>query len=76
MHKKPNAIKLLEEIEKAHPLVINLLYQILDYEKIKGIRLEARQKLNKIQPKTIGQASRIPGVSPNDINVLLVLSGR
>ncbi len=47
-----------------------------DYENIQSLSTEARQKLNRIQPKTIGQASRIPGVSPNDINVLLVLSGR
>jgi len=47
-----------------------------DYEKILTISTEARQKLNKIQPKTIGQASRISGVSPSDINVLLVLLGR
>lgn len=47
-----------------------------DYENIQSLSTEARQKLNRIQPKTIGQASRIPGVSPNDINILLVLSGR
>ncbi len=47
-----------------------------DYEKILTISTEARQKLSEIQPDTIGQASRISGVSPSDINVLLVLMGR
>jgi len=47
-----------------------------DYEKIHSISTEARQKLAEIQPETIGQASRISGVSPSDINVLLVLLGR
>jgi tRNA uridine 5-carboxymethylaminomethyl modification enzyme len=47
-----------------------------DYGKIATISTEARQKLNEIQPETIGQASRISGVSPSDINVLLVLMGR
>jgi len=46
------------------------------YQDLTSISTEARQKLEKIQPKTIGQASRIPGVSPSDINVLLVLLGR
>ena len=46
------------------------------YNEIKTISTEARQKLTKINPKTIGQASRISGVSPSDINVLLVLMGR
>ncbi len=46
------------------------------YQDIKTISTEARQKLSKINPKTIGQASRISGVSPSDINVLLVLLGR
>ncbi|HZK94586.1 MAG TPA: tRNA uridine-5-carboxymethylaminomethyl(34) synthesis enzyme MnmG [Prolixibacteraceae bacterium] len=46
------------------------------YQELASISTEARQKLEKIQPKTIGQASRIPGVSPSDINVLLVLLGR
>ena len=47
-----------------------------DYENIKSLSTEARQKLIKINPETLAQASRIPGVSPSDINVLLVLMGR
>ena len=49
-----------------------LLPQDVDYEKINGISLEGRQKLNKFKPYSIGQASRISGVSPADISVLLV----
>ncbi|SFF90324.1 MULTISPECIES: tRNA uridine-5-carboxymethylaminomethyl(34) synthesis enzyme MnmG [Salegentibacter] len=47
-----------------------------DYSKIKSMSFEAREKLNKIQPTSISQASRISGVSPNDISVLLVYMGR
>ena len=46
------------------------------YDKLQGLSTECRQKLEKIQPETLAQASRIPGVSPSDINVLLVLLGR
>ena len=46
------------------------------YEEIHAISTEARQKLKKINPKTIGQASRISGVNPSDINVLLIMMGR
>ena len=47
-----------------------------DYDSIKSLSTEARQKLIKIDPETLAQASRIPGVSPSDINVLMVLMGR
>lgn len=47
-----------------------------DYNRLQSLSTEARQKLTKIQPLTIGEASRIPGVSPNDISVLLVMMGR
>ena len=47
-----------------------------NYNDVQSLSTEARQKLSKIQPGTIGEASRIPGVSPNDISVLLVLMGR
>ena len=47
-----------------------------DYSQIKSMSFEAREKLKKIQPTTVSQASRISGVSPNDISVLLVYMGR
>ncbi|MBD5203099.1 MAG: tRNA uridine-5-carboxymethylaminomethyl(34) synthesis enzyme MnmG [Bacteroidales bacterium] len=48
----------------------------LDYSTIKALSTEARQKLKKIDPETVGQASRIPGISPADVNILLLLMGR
>lgn len=48
----------------------------IDYNTIQSLSTEARQKLTKIDPETIGQASRIPGISPSDVNILLVLLGR
>lgn len=47
-----------------------------DFEALKNISTEGRQKLTRIRPATIGQASRIPGISPSDVNILLVLMGR
>ena len=46
------------------------------YEQIHALSTEARQKLSRIDPETLAQASRIPGISPSDINILLVLLGR
>ncbi len=66
-------IKLQEgQVEKFKNLETKMLSEELDYDKIKGISLEGRQKLNKFKPRSIGQASRISGVSPADISVLLV----
>jgi len=48
----------------------------IDYATVNSLSTEARQKLTKIDPETIGQASRIPGISPSDINILLVMLGR
>ena len=48
----------------------------IDYENVKALSTEARQKLTRINPETIGQASRIPGVSPADVSILLLLLGR
>lgn len=61
-----------EQVEKFKKLEEKKLPQDINYEDIKGLRLEARQKLNKIRPNSVGQASRISGVSPADISVLLI----
>ena len=66
-------IKMQEaQVERFKKLETKLLPETLDYEEVKGISLEGRQKLNKFKPRSIGQASRISGVSPADISVLLV----
>ncbi len=52
------------------------LYETLDYAKIKALSSEAREKLLKVKPETLGQASRISGVSPSDISILMVYLGR
>lgn len=64
--------KQLQQVEKMNKLENRKLSYDIDYSTIGGLRLEAQQKLNEIKPSTLGQASRISGVSPADINVLLV----
>ena len=60
------------QVEKFKKLESKKLSDKIDYSQLKGLSLEARQKLNKIKPLSIGQASRISGVSPADISVLLI----
>ncbi len=65
-------VKQLQQIERFKKLENKKLEQDFDYDTVESLRIEARQKLNKLKPASIGQASRISGVSPADINVLLV----
>lgn len=62
--------------EKLHRLENVIIEGRIDYESVNALSTEARQKLSRQQPRTIGQASRIPGVSPSDINILLLMMGR
>ena len=64
--------KQLEQVERMEKLEVKLLPADIDYDKVSSLRDEAREKLSKIRPISIGQASRISGVSPADISVLLV----
>lgn len=70
IHREKLAADKLQRLDQIH------IPACFDYEKLQSLSTEARQKLTKIQPATIGEASRIPGVSPNDISVLLVFMGR
>jgi tRNA uridine 5-carboxymethylaminomethyl modification enzyme len=65
----------LAEVERQKKLEDKFIPEDMDYGKIKGLRLEAGQKLAKFRPATVGQASRISGVSPADISVLLMYLG-
>ena len=62
----------LAQVEKARKLEDKALSEEIEYKNIKGLRLEAQQKLDKFKPVSVGQASRISGVSPADISVLLI----
>jgi hypothetical protein len=64
--------KQLAQIERFKKLETKALSEDMDYSEIEGLRIEAMQKLNQLKPRSVGQASRISGVSPADINVLLV----
>jgi tRNA uridine 5-carboxymethylaminomethyl modification enzyme len=62
----------IAQVQQFEKMEAKQLPENQDYSDIHGLRLEARQKLNKIQPKSLGQASRISGVSPSDLSVLIV----
>ena len=65
-----------QNAEKLHRLEDVSIPEGFDFSKMNSLTIEARQKLTRIQPRTIGQAARIPGVSPADVNVLLIKFGR
>lgn len=65
-----------EQAQKLERLEYVFIPEDIDYASIQALSTEARQKLTSIRPATIGQASRIPGISPHDVSVLLVLAGR
>ncbi len=65
-----------QNVEKLHRLENLSLRGKIDYAKVHSLSTEARQKLERINPSTVAQASRIPGISPADINILLLLLGR
>jgi tRNA uridine 5-carboxymethylaminomethyl modification enzyme len=65
----------LAEVKRYEKLETKQLPNDIDYLNVKGLRIEAAQKLDKIRPLTIGQASRISGVNPADISVLLIYLG-
>lgn len=69
------AARQLAEVRRQRHLEEKILPESIRYDQIKGLRIEAAQKLEKIRPRTVGQASRISGVNPADISVLLIYLG-
>ncbi len=63
------------KVREMHRLESRIIPADIDYDSIKGLRLEAKEKLKKIRPQSLGQASRISGVSPADISVLIIYTG-
>ena len=70
INKEKDTVLKLTKLEKI------IIPNNFDYSKLNSVSTEGREILNEIRPKTIGQASRISGVSPSDINVLLIYIGR
>jgi len=64
--------KQIDQVDRAQKLETKLLPEDIDYMQIQGLALEARQKLTKIKPRSIGQAGRISGVSPADVSILMI----
>jgi tRNA uridine 5-carboxymethylaminomethyl modification enzyme len=62
----------MKQVEQFKKLEAKKIPEDINYDDVMGLRIEARQKLNKIRPTSIGQASRISGVSPADVNMVLV----
>jgi tRNA uridine 5-carboxymethylaminomethyl modification enzyme len=62
----------MKQVEQFKKLEAKKIPDDINYDDVMGLRIEARQKLNKIRPTSIGQASRISGVSPADVNMVLV----
>jgi tRNA uridine 5-carboxymethylaminomethyl modification enzyme len=65
-----------EQVEKQYRLESLILHDDFDYARLTSLGTEAREKLNKVRPKTIGQAARISGITPSDISILMVYLGR
>ena len=66
----------MADIREMRRLEERLLPNDLDYTTVTGLRKEAQEKLNRVRPRSIGQASRVSGVSPADVSVLIVYTGR
>ena len=69
-------LKEKELVEKQYRLESLVLHDDFDYSRLTSLGAEAREKLNKVRPKTIGQAARISGITPSDISILMVYLGR